>query len=194
MAYIDARLSDCVAYGFSGGPEYSTLIVPLDNGREQRNRRWLYPKNRYSAQYLNLSPEAQDEVLNAFHAAVGRLNAFRFKDWNDYKAEAEPLAPSIGTSTPIQLVKTYVMGSEATTRLIQAPVAGAVIKRNGVAVTGTLDTTTGLFTPSAPWASGTYTWDGEFDVWVRFDSDYNAFSIGSHKVHSTDIELIEVRR
>lgn len=194
MSYINTRLSTCVAYGFSGGPEYSTLVVTLDNGREQRNRQWLYPRHRYAAQYMNLSPEAQKEILAAFHAAAGQLHVFRFKDHNDYKAVAEPLAPAIGTSTPVQLVKTYSLGAQATVRVIQAPVAGAVVKRNGVAVAGTLDTSTGLFTPSAPWVAGTFTWDGEFDVWVRFASDYNAFAIGNLRVHTADVELIEVRR
>ncbi|WP_064746813.1 DUF2460 domain-containing protein [Lysobacter antibioticus] len=193
MAFINSRLSSCVAYGFSGGPEYSTLVVPLDNGREQRNRQWLYPLHRYSAQFLHLAKDAQAEIIAVFHAAVGRLYAFRFKDWNDYTAVAEPIAPAIGTSQPVQLVKTYVFGAAATTRLIQAPVGGVVVKRNGVAVAGTLDTTTGLFTPSSPWTSGAYTWDGEFDVWVRFASDHNAFAIGGPNASTSDIELVEVR-
>lgn len=194
MSYINTRLSTCVAYGFSGGPEYSTLIVAMDNGREQRNRQWLYPRHRYSAQYLNLSKQAQKEILAAFHAAAGQLHVFRFKDANDFEAVAESLAPAIGTSTPVQLIKTYALGSQSTIRLIQAPVTGAVIKRNGVAVAGTLDTQTGLFTPSAPWVAGTFTWDGEFDVWVRFASDFNAFSIGAPNARTSDVELIEVRR
>jgi len=193
MTYINTRLSTCVAYGFSGGPEYSTLVIDMDNGREQRNQQWLYPKHRYSAQYLNLSKQAQGEILAAFHATAGRLHVFRFKDWNDFQAIAEPLAPAIGTSTPVQLVKTYSLGAQSRVRLIQAPVS-ASIKRNGVAVAGTLDASTGLFTPSAPWVAGIFTWDGEFDVWVRFASDYNAFSIGAPNARTSDVELIEVRR
>lgn len=193
MNYIPIRLSTCVAYGFSGGPNYSTLVVDLDNGREQRNQQWLYPKHSYSATYLNLSKQAQREILAAFHAAGGRLLAFRFKDWNDFEAIAEPLAPAIGTSTPVHLIKTYSFGPQSRVRLIQAPVT-ASIKRNGVAVAGTLDAGTGLFTPSAPWVAGTFTWDGEFDVWVRFASDFNAFSIGAPNARTSDVELIEVRR
>lgn len=193
MAFINTRLSQCVAYGFSGGPNYSTLIVPLENGREQRNRQWLYPKHSYSAQYLNLDKKQQREILAAFHAAAGREHVFRFKDWNDFEAIAEPLAPVVGTSTPVQLVKTYTLGAQATVRLVQAPVS-ATIRRNGIAVAGTLDTGTGLFTPSAPWVAGTFTWDGEFDVWVRFASDFNAFTIGAPNARTCEVELIEVRR
>lgn len=194
MSYIDARLPTCVAYGFTGGPEYSTLVVALDNGREQRNRQWLYPKHRYSAQFLNFSKANQALVLEIFHAMAGQLHCCRFKDHGDYQAVDEQLAPAIGTSNPVQLIKTYAFGGVSSTRPIQAPVTGAVIKRNGLAVAGVLDLTTGLFTPSAPWASGTFSWSGEFDVWVRFASDYNAFQIGNKDAHTADIELIEVRR
>lgn len=194
MSYIDTRLSTCVAYGFSGGPEYNTLLIPRLNGREQRNGQWLYPKHKYTAQYMNLPAAARDELLAAFHAARGKLHAFRFKDWNDYRAVAEPLSPSIGTSTPLQLVKTYMLGAQPTVRLIQAPVSGAVVKKDGSPVAGALDTGTGLFTPTDPWGAGTYTWDGQFDVWVRFDSDYNAFAIGNWDAHTADIDLVEVRR
>jgi uncharacterized protein (TIGR02217 family) len=133
-------------------------------------------------------------VLAAFHACRGQLHAFRFKDWNDFQAVNEPLAPAVGTTTPVQLVKTYSFGGEATTRLIQAPVVGAVVRADGVAVAGTLDTETGLFTPGAAWAGSVFTWTGEFDVWVRFASDFNAFTIGNWQAHTVDIELIEVRR
>lgn len=143
---------------------------------------------------MNLGAEARDEIIAAFHACRGRLHAFRFKDWNDYRAISEPLAPVIGTMTPVQLFKTYYLGSQPTSRQIQAPVVGAVIKRNGVAVAGTLDTGFGLFTPSSNWASGTYTWDGEFDVWVNFDSDYNAFTINNWQAHTADIDLVERKR
>jgi uncharacterized protein (TIGR02217 family) len=195
MSFINTRLSQAVAYGFTGGPEWSTQVVPMDNGREHRNAQWLYPRHRYSAQYNNLRPDARDIVLAAFHACRGQLHAFRFKDWNDFEAMNEPLAVVPGTATPVQLLKTYSFGGAATTRLIQAPVAGTVtVYADGVAVAGTLDAETGLFTPDAAWAGAVFTWSGEFDVWVRFASDYNAFTIGNWQAHTADIELVEVRR
>jgi len=192
MAFIDARLSTCVALGFSGGPGWSTLIVDLDNGREQRNAQWLYPKHRFNAEYLNFAETERMEILQAFHACRGQLHAFRFKDHNDYKADGESLSPAIGTSTPVQLTKTYAFGSQTAVRLITAPVA-AIVRNAGVSVAGSLAVNTGLFTPSSPWAAGTYTWDGTFDVWVRFASDYNAFTVGNKDAATADVELIEVR-
>jgi len=196
MSYVNHRLSTCVAYGFTGGPEWSTLIVPLDNGREQRNGQWLYPKHRYSAQYMNFDRAEQQEVLNAFQAMRGRLHCFRFKDHGDFEATAEVQAPAIGTTTPMQLVKTYAFGSEDATRLIQAPVDGTLtMTKDGLPFTAfTLDEETGLVIPDATWGAGVYLATFQFDVWVRFDSDYNAFTIGNLDAHTADIELIEVRR
>ena len=159
MSFINTRLSECVAYGFTGGPEWSTLIVDMDNGREQRNGQWMYPKHRYSAQYLNLNPDGRDDILAAFHAAKGRLHCFRFRDWNDYTATAQPLITVAGVT---YLGKRYALGAQTADRLIQAPVSATL--------------------------------SGEFDVWVRFDSDYNAFAIGNWNAHTADIELVEVRR
>lgn len=197
--FIDARLDHRVAFGFSGGPEYNTLIVNLANGREQRNRQWLYPRHRYSAQYSNFLPEARDAVLAAYHACAGRLHAFRFRDHNDYIGTGEIQHPKPGTTEPLQLVKTYAFGGQETVRLIQAPVPGTfALYCDGAPVAGDLDYATGIFTPATAWPVGTYTADFEFDVWVRFDNDYNAFAIGDKSggsfVASSDIDLLEVRR
>lgn len=195
MAFIETRLPDRVASGFRGGPEWSTLIVPMDNGREQRNAQWLYPKHRYTAQYGLFNEADRLSVLNAFHAMRGRLHCFPMKDHNDSYAASEVIMPVAGTMTPVQLIKTYTHGGQTSTRLIQCVSTDAVVYRNGVAVAGTMATSTGLFTPDSNWSgTGTFTWTGNFYVWVRFDSDYNSFSTIHSQVRTADIELIEVRR
>jgi uncharacterized protein (TIGR02217 family) len=193
MSYIDQRLLDCIAYGISGGPEYKTTVVKMDNGRELRNGEWLYPLHRYSVPLSSFGQPVADALLEAFHATRGQLHAFRFRDPADNQATQEPLAPAVGTSTPVQLAKTYTRAGISTTRLIQAP-RDAVVRRNGVAVAGTLNTGTGMFTPSAPWASGTYDWTGPFDVWVRFASDWNTLQVVARGIYTADVELVEVRR
>lgn len=185
MTYINTRLDECVAYGFSGGPEWNTLIVPLANGREQRNGQWLYPKHRYSAQFMNINPEDRNTILAAFHAARGQLHVFRFKDWNDYTGTAQPFIQINGIW---RMAKRYTFGSEVSNRLIQAPVSGAISLSGGSLAN--LDFQTGIYNGNA---SG-ITWTGQFDVWVRFASDYNAFTIGNWQKHTADIELVEVRR
>lgn len=185
MAYIDTRLSECVAYGFMGEPGYKTLVVDYDNGWEQRDGQWQYPKHRYSAQYMNLRPDAKDEILAAFHACRGRLHAFRFKDWNDFQGTNQPFVQVNGVW---QMTKQYTFGSETTNRPIQAPVDGEITLSGGSL--SALDFTTGIYDGDATGI----TWSGEFDVWVRFASDANAFTIGSWQAHTADLEIIEVRR
>ena len=185
MAYIDTRLDECIAYGFTGGPEYNTLVVRMDNGREQRNGQWLYPTHRYAAQYMNLRETDRNTILAAFHAARGQLHAFRFKDWNDYTGTAQPFVEVNGVW---RMAKQYALGIQTTNRLIQAPVEGEITLSGGSL--SDLDFTTGIYDGDATGL----TWTGEFDVWVRFASDYNAFTIGSWNAHTADIELVEVRR
>lgn len=185
MAYINTRLDECVARGFAGGPEWSTSIVHLDNGREQRNANWLFPKHRYSAQYVNIEAAERNEILSAFHSCRGQLHAFRFKDWNDFEAAGAPFVQINGVW---RMAKQYTFGAEVSTRLIQAPVAGTITLTGGDLAN--LDHETGIYSGDATGL----TWSGEFDVWVRFASDYNAFAINDLDAHSADIELVEVRR
>ena len=196
--FINERLSECVSYGFTGGPEWNTQVVQMDNGREVRAGMWLYPRHRFSAAYSNFKANERMELLGAFHACRGRLFAFRFRDWNDFEAVNEPLTVDEGNLTPVQLIKTYAFGIASSTRLIQAPTDCTIKDANGDAVAGTLDTETGLFTPANAWAAGRHIWSGEFDIWTRFDNDYNAFEItgrnGREIMASSSVDLVEVRR
>lgn len=200
MSFVNVRLSDRVAFGFTGGPEWFTQITQLEGGGEVRNAAWKYPRHRYTAQFLSFLDDERIEILHAFQAVRGRWLAFRFKDHGDFRAVDEPIAVVEGALTPAQLTKTYRMGPAHTVRRIQAPVGSSVVVRDedGAVVPGALDEQTGLFTPAADWGAGQYTWSGEFDVWVRFDNDFNAFSItnksGGSFVGTADIELVEVKR
>lgn len=193
MARINERISECVSSQFTGGPRYRTDTVPLDNGRQVRNRRWLYPKHEYAAEFLNFNPEDRDEVLRFMHAAGGSWLAFRFKDWMDFSASAEPLSPEIGTSNAVQLTKTYVAGAHSSERIIQA-VVSATVFADGLAVSGTMDMELGLFTPDEPWVAASYTWSGEFDVWVHFTEDYNPFTATDINHWTAQVTLEEDRQ
>lgn len=193
MGFINALLDEEVAYGFEGGPEYSTDEVLLDNGIRHANSSWAYPRHRYTAQYDNMKDDDRARIIEIFHAARGKRHSFKFKDWNDFEAENEPLnVPSdyVGTVQPVQLYKTYTFGPAYSIRAIQA-LAFATIYIGDVPVDGSLNVNTGIFTPSAPWAAGSYTWSGEFYVWVHFTNDYNAFTINSWQASTADIEMEE---
>lgn len=196
MAFIDAILDEEVAYGFEGGPEYSTTAVDLDNGLQIRDSAWMYPRHKYSAQFDNLDDAARDAIINVFHATRGMRHAFKFKDWNDFIATSEPLnvpAEYIGTTNPVQLYKTYSFGIVYTIRPVQA-LNFATVFKDGGALAGTIDTETGMFTPAVAWAAGSYTWSGEFYVWVHFDNDYNSFTINAWRANTANVDLVEDKR
>lgn len=195
MSFINARLPRRITAGLRIGPEWKTRVVELDNGREVRNREWLYPRWRASGNMAAFTPDDRAALRQWFVAVAGKHQAFRVQDPLDHMAANEALAPAIGTSTPVQLVKTYGIAGTGVgvAALIQAPVV-ATVYRNGVPVPVTVDMETGLVTPDAPWAAGTYTWSGQFDRWMRFDSDWGALTAEAPNVYTADIELVEVRR
>lgn len=196
MGYINEVLNDEeeIDYGFEGGPEYNTEIVDLDNSLEARDAKWLYPKHRYSASFSAMDDPARDNIIEVFHACRGRAHSFKFKDWNDYLAVDEPLIVQNGTMNPVQLYKTYNFGEAFTIRPVQAVRSDAVVMLSGVPVGGVLDINTGMFTPSVNWTAGSYTWTGEFYVWVRFVDDYNALTIEGWRNNAASVELIEDKR
>jgi len=97
---------------------------------------------------------------------------------------------SSGTAA-IQSTKPYTNGRFSTVRTITKPVSGAIVYVDGVEKAGTLDTATGLFTPTNPWAGGVLTWTGEFDVPVRFASDRLPITLNDYKFSSSSLDLIE---
>lgn len=203
MAFINAVLDEEVAYGFEGGPEYSTSENRLENGVRYADSAWEYARHKYSAQFDNLSDEARAVIIDVFHAVRGKRHSFKFKDWNDFTAVEEPLqvtAEYVGTTDSVQLYKTYSFGVAFTIRPIQALVAGTcqvfkVVSGLPVAVAGTFNDELGTFTPTEAWeASTTYLWGGQFYVWVHFVDDYNAFTINSWRASTTNIELEEDKR
>ena len=194
MSYINTSMPRRIAAGFKAGPEWKTTLNTKASGREQRNKDWLYPRYRYSANFGAFNATDRSTLLGLFHVAAGRFSAFRFFDATDYIAAAQSISPSIGTTTAVQLTITRTFGSTTSASPCQAPIAGTVTVYVGATpVAGTLDETTGLFTPTSNWAAGTYTWAGQYERWVRFDNDWGAFVATARDVWMTDMELMEVR-
>lgn len=194
MTALAARMADQLAYGFQVVPYYKTRITDLENGREQRNIEWTKAKRRFTAEFGAFTDEQYALLVTLFHAVKGSGHSFRFKDWSDYRATAESLGTAPGSgSAAVQLYRTYTNGALSTQRTITKPVSGTVtVYVAGVAKAGTLDTTTGLFTPTSAWAGGALTWTGQFDVPVRFVDDALPSTIEQYKVYRAAIELVEV--
>lgn len=197
MSFVNASLPRRLGAGLRIGPRWKTQITPLKNGREFRNREWLYPVWFARGSMGAFTPADRVAMRNWFVAVCGQHLAFRVMDPLDHLADGEVIAPTIGTSTPVQLLKTYAIDGAGTSvsTLVQAPVDGSVtVYRNGSPVTCTVDDETGLVTPAAPWAAGDYTWSGRFERWMRFESDENAVTATALNAYTADIELVEVRR
>lgn len=191
--FIDYRLDDCVSPGFSGGPAWSTTIVANEGGYEARIQNWAMPHYQYTADYSVLEADAQNQVRDAFIAARGRRDSFRFKDWGDFEATEQSLGTGDGTSTARQLVKFYTFGPTTFTRNILLPIASSVVvTANGSPITVTVDDETGLVTPSSPWPSGQILLASfQFDVRVRFGSDFYPFTMPLRNLAQVSVDLVE---
>jgi len=189
-----------VALKSAGGPERRTDIVTLGSGREERNARWAHSRRRYDAGYGIKTLDALGAVVAFFEERRGRLYGFRWRDRLDHSSASGVTAPSPadqllgvgdGATAAFALVKGYGGAFAPYRRPIAKPVPGSV----RVAVDGseaeegaafTCDTATGVvtFLPGHVPAEGAAVTAGfEFDVPVRFDTDYlevdlSAFAAG----------------
>ena len=197
-SFAEVRFPPEISYGAIAGPEFSTTVITVRSGAEQRNRNWAAARLRFDAS-TGIKTRAQaDAIIAFFRARGGRALGFRFKDWSDYRASAQVLGTGDGARDTFQLVKRYVSGAEEDIRLITKPVAGTTkISLNGTpqASGWSVDTATGLVTfTSAPANGAVITADFEFDVPARFDTDRLEFRLETHDLMVWEqIPIIEVR-
>ncbi len=199
MAFIEVAFPSDIAYGSSGGPEYSTDIVITNGGHEQRNINWAQARAKYNVAHGVKTKVQLDALIAFFRARKGRAEGFRFKDWSDYKAVAQVIGTGNGTNKIFQLVKTYTSGGITETRTIAKPVVGTLaVYAAGVLQAGAayaLDSTNGKITfVAAPANGASITADFEFDVPARFDTDRLSATLDAYGVNSwIDIPIVEVR-
>lgn len=197
MAFVEIRFPTDISFGSSGGPEYSTAVVELSSGYEQRNVNWSEARARYNVAHGVKTQAQLDALIAFFRARKGRAHGFRFKDWTDYSVQGQLIGTGTGALTQFQLVKSYV-SSVVETRTIKKIVSGTVsIYKNGVLQSSgvSVNNDTGVVTFSVAPANGnSITADFEFDVPVRFDTDRLSASMEEYGVRSwLDIPLVEVR-
>ena len=191
--FHDVRFPDAIARGAIGGPEFSTDVIAVASGYEQRNVNWSAARAKFDISTGIRTREQMAEVIAFFRARRGRAYGFRFRDWNDFEATGVALA---STADPLvwQLRKQYASGPSSEQRTITKPEAGTVIVRiNGNPVSVTVDHLTGLVTfPSAP-VDQPFA-DFRFDVPVRFDADHLPVTAIAYSIQQvTSIQLVEVR-
>src|SRR5471030_2821848 len=113
MSFIEIQFPNDISYGATGGPIYSSDVVSLFSGHEQRNSNWKNARAKYNIA-SGVKTEKQWQVLIAFfRARRGKAIGFRFKDWSDYSAVGQQIGIGDGVKTDFQLVKFYTSGSVA---------------------------------------------------------------------------------
>ena len=205
--FHEIRFPTAIAFHSTGGPERKTEIVTLGSGFEERNGVWASSRRRYDLGSGVKTLADLHEAIAFFEARMGRLYAFRFKDFLDFKSCAplaevspadQPIATGDGTTRTFQLTKTYSSGPAAWTRVIKKPVTGTLrVALAGVEQSSgwSVDTTTGLVTFASAPARGTAITAGfEFDVPVRFDTDSLSINLANFAAGELpSLPLVEVR-
>lgn len=213
MGFHEIRFPTEISFRSSGGPGYSTGILEVGSGAEERVARWSSARRTFNVAYNLKSIDELAEVMEFYLGRLGPANGFRYKDWMDFTSasdhrsahddEDQVLGTGDGTETQFQLKKIYTSGGQNRTRNITKPVSSTVLVAvDGAAQTEgadfTVDTTTGIVTfDSAPANATDLTAGFEFDVPVRFaenmddllDMSREAFDIGNVR----NIKLIEIR-
>ena len=198
MNFAEIQFPSDISYGAIGGPTYSTDVVTMLSGYEQRNSNWHSARAKYNIA-SGIKTEEQWQILIAFfRARKGKAIGFRFKDWSDYKASEEQIGIGDGLRTDFQLIKTYTSGDITVWREIKKPVLGTVqIYFNNVVSNSdySVDYTTGTVHFKEPPEQDTIIMaDFEFDVPVRFDTDELQISLdGFNSANWHNITLIELR-
>ncbi len=184
-----------------------TEVVTLASGFERRQARWAHARRRWQVGYGVKSLDDLQRIIAFFEARQGRLHAFRFRDWADWRSGpplAEPtpldqaLATADGTAVTFPLVKRYGDAAAQILRRITRPVPGTVrIAVDGVERTSgvTVDHATGTVTFDAPPPAGaTVTAGFAFDVPARFEDDELHIDLSAFRAGAApDIAIVEIR-
>jgi uncharacterized protein (TIGR02217 family) len=198
MSFHEVQFPPDISYGFLGGPEYSTDIVEVSSGHEQRNINWSEAKCSWDVAHKVKTMAQMTALIAFFRARMGRAYGFRFKDWMDYTGTGEYIDTGDGVDKTFQLIKHYISGGYDQIRTISKPVSGTVkIYFDAVEqVSGwTCNYASGLITfTDPPGDNVVITADYQFDVPVRFDIDKLRGQYVQHnQLQWESIPIVEIR-
>lgn len=197
MAFLDIRFPVNIAYGAVGGPGYSTDVVTLNSGFENRNQNWSVARCMYDAAKGCKTDQDRIDLIKFFRVAKGKMHSFRWRDFSDYQVlTGEGTLTALGGGT-FQLVKQYTNAAGTENRTITLPV-NAVVKQGSTTLVlnthYTLNLTTGVLTIIGSPTPAPDSWTGEFDVPARFDTDQLRLVIEDLEYFkSQNIPIVEVR-
>lgn len=201
VSFVENRLPEVISYGASGGPGFKTSLFELDSGYVSATSVWDQIKGRYELVCTDMTPEELSLLENFFYKSRGRAHGFRMKDWLDYQVADQNIAVGDGAKTDFQFFKRYTSGRHYIDRFVRRLVPGKV---QGLNVDGgelienldyyiNYDRGTLQFTvPPARGAVVNVSYF-EYDVPVRFDTDFLEISASNHLSFSvSNLPLVEI--
>jgi uncharacterized protein (TIGR02217 family) len=206
--FHEIRFPLTIAYGSTGGPERRTSVVELVSGYEERNAQWSDSRRRYDAGYGVRSLDDLHRIISFFEARNGRLHGFRFRDLLDWKSclpsmQIASTDQTIGTGdgqrTKFQLSKTYSSGTSTWKRNITKHVAGSILleisgTKKNINTDWNINATGEITFATAPLNQAVIKAGFEFDIPVRFDTDYLAIDLAAFQAGEIpEIPLVEIK-
>lgn len=154
---LDAVFNNIVMAGVSGGPQFSTTVVTVNGGFEQRNRNWTASRGQWQLGNRLFKDTELQIIIDFFNARGGKWQGFRFKDWSDFRDMGRGIlgtGSAIAKTNVYQMNKKYQSGPDSYIRKIAKPIGSTVkVFKNSVEVVKgsafgnwSIDQTTGLIT------------------------------------------------
>ena len=202
MAFFEELFPPRISQEAEGGPCFITSKAYSASGQRITNREAKYPLHEYTIAHPPRSQEDFEALRAFFYVVGGDADAFRFKDWSDFRAtDANTMLTAVaGVANTWQLCRTYVFGSRMFVRPIYKPAQGCRVQRMRGGVPSTLavvpDTATGRVAIADHLAGDSYRWMGTFHVPVAFKDPSAIWKVlGGNKLITewSGIELEEVR-
>ena len=127
-AFHEVEFPRDISYGSTFGPSFSTDVVTMPNGAEQRNVNWEYPRCSGNLSAGIKKEEQFNELLKFFYNRKGKAYGFRFYDWLDHTAEFVLLGIGDSETSSYQLIKNYldIDLDMLSTRKISKPIKDSV--------------------------------------------------------------------
>ncbi len=209
----DTRLEIDESYGTVASYTYRTSIITLGDGTEQRNIEWRYPLGKFNLSKAHLCQDLLDYFLSFHSTMKGQKEVFRFRDYNDYETTGDPLYSGLnsytqgvlnpapdGSRKEFQLCKAYNLEGLNVFRIItRVDSVNCEVFINGNSQLVTIYPSLGkVVFLTAPQTNDILTWEGIFDIPVRFEQDnINYRLIGNNQFENfysiEELSLIEIR-
>lgn len=194
MSFLETpRFPERISFGATGGPQFSTTIIRMFSGVEQRNVNWEQARGRWDVSQAVQNNADFEEVVKFFRAVKGQAIGFRFKDFSDYQTSSGTLIAT-GVTDEWQMHKPYTAGALSENRKISKPVNGTIIVSGGGSYT--IDYTKGTVTRTG--GANPTGWTGEFDIPARFDTDEMKAEVvgsldGAPLMRWSSIPIVEIK-